>query len=108
VGPRRAAELMMTNRVLSAQEAMELGLVTRVVPPERVEAEALALATQLAAGPTEAYGHVKRLLLASAGESLETQMELEARAIADAARTADAREGMAAFFEKREPRFHGR
>jgi 2-(1,2-epoxy-1,2-dihydrophenyl)acetyl-CoA isomerase len=108
VGPRRAAELMMTNRVLTAQEALDLGLVTRVVPPERVEAEALELAKQLAAGPTEAYGHVKRLLLSSAGESLETQMELEARAIADAARTADAREGMAAFFEKRNPTFKGR
>jgi len=108
LGARRAVELMLTNRRLDAEEAFDWGLVNRVVSPEAVEEEAEAVARQLAAGPTEAYGLVKKLVLESAGNTLETQMELESRAIADAARTEDAKEGMAAFFEKRDPTFHGR
>ena len=65
------------------------------------------IARRLASGATEAYGITKRLVLSSFVESLESQMELEARAIADAARSADAKEGIAAFFEKRAPRFQG-
>jgi len=108
IGSRRTIELMLTNRRLDATEAESWGLVNRVVAPDLVDDEADALAHQFAAGPTEAYGLVKRLVLASAGNTLETQMELESRGIADAARTEDAREGMAAFFEKREPTYHGR
>jgi len=108
VGNRRTLELMMTNRRLEAEEALAWGLVNRVVAPEQVEEEALAFARQLANGPTEAFGLVKKLVLASAGNTLETQMELESRAIADASRTQDAKEGMAAFFEKRDPTYHGR
>jgi len=59
------------------------------------------------AGATEAYGITKRLVLSSFVESLESQMELEGRGIADAARTADAREGVEAFFAKRKPSFEG-
>ena len=108
IGGRRTLELMLTNRRLEAEEALAWGLVNRVVAPDCVEEEALAFATQLANGPTEAFGLVKKLVLASAGNTLETQMELESRAIADASRTADAKEGMAAFFEKRDPTFQGR
>lgn len=108
IGARRTLELMFTNRRLAAEEAHAWGLVNRVVAPERVDEEARDVARRLAAGPTEAYGLVKKLVLASGGNGLETQMELEARAIADAARTGDAREGMAAFLEKREPTFNGR
>jgi len=108
IGKRRAVELMLTNRRLDAAEAEAWGLVNRIVAPDLVDEEADALARQLAAGPTEAYGLVKRLVLASAGNTLETQMELESRAIADSARSEDAREGMAAFFEKRDPSYHGR
>jgi 2-(1,2-epoxy-1,2-dihydrophenyl)acetyl-CoA isomerase len=63
IGPRRASELMITNRVLPAEEALGWGLVSRVVEDERVREEARALARTLAAGPTQAYGAVKRLLL---------------------------------------------
>jgi 2-(1,2-epoxy-1,2-dihydrophenyl)acetyl-CoA isomerase len=105
VGVRRALELALTNRVLSAREAQDWGLVTRVVPDAALAAEAQALATQLAAGATRAYGAAKRLLHHSFAESLETQMELEAQAIAEQARGADAREGIAAFIAKRAPRF---
>ncbi|HTM62133.1 MAG TPA: enoyl-CoA hydratase-related protein [Burkholderiales bacterium] len=107
VGMRRALELAITNRVLSAKEAHEWGIVTRVVPDAELLTEADSLARQLAAGATRAYGAAKRLLHHSFAESLETQMELEAQAIADAARTRDAREGIAAFIAKRKPDFRG-
>ena len=107
VGVRRALELALTNRVLTAREAQEWGLVTRVVPDAALAAEAQALAAQLAAGATRAFGAAKRLLHHSSSESLETQMELEAQAIAERSRGADAREGIAAFIAKRAPRFGG-
>jgi 2-(1,2-epoxy-1,2-dihydrophenyl)acetyl-CoA isomerase len=85
-----------------------MGLVNRVVPAASLLAEAEALAARLASGATEAFGAVKRLLLLSASQSLESQMEWEARAIADTARTRDGAEGIAAFLAKRAPRFEGR
>jgi len=107
VGLRRTQELMLTNRMLSAQEALEWGLVTKVVPHEELEAQVSALAEELAAGPTDAFGGVKRLLVSSAHQSLETQMELESREITSACATADGREGIAAFLEKRAAQFRG-
>jgi 2-(1,2-epoxy-1,2-dihydrophenyl)acetyl-CoA isomerase len=108
VGLRRALELTLTSRVFSAAEALALGIVTRVVPETRLRDEAHALGAALAAGPTQALGASKRLLHVGWTGTLETQMELEARAIADIARTQDAREGIAAFVEKRPPNFSGR
>ena len=105
VGVRRALELALTNRVLSAREAADWGIVNKVMPDAELQAEALALAKQLASGATGALGAAKRLLHHSSSESLETQMELEAQAIADRARTTDAREGIAAFIAKRAPKF---
>lgn len=107
IGTRRALELMLTNRVLSSQEALAWGLVNRVVADDQLAQESEGLARQLATGPTLAFGAVKQLLLSSANESLETQMEHEARAIADAARSSDAQEGIEAFFAKRRPKFNG-
>jgi 2-(1,2-epoxy-1,2-dihydrophenyl)acetyl-CoA isomerase len=108
VGLRRALDLALTSRVLSAAEAAALGIVTRVVPEARLLDEARALAAELAAGPTQALGATKRLLHAGWNDTLETQMELETRVIADIARTHDAHEGIAAFVAKRPPRFTGR
>ena len=108
IGARRTAELMITNRLLSAEEALDWGLVNSVVEDDRVHTEAEALARKLAAGPTEAYGAVKRLLLESHQDSLESQMEREAREIAQVARTEDARGAIRAFVEKKKPRFSGR
>ena len=107
VGLRRALELTLTNRVLSAVEAVALGIATRVVPEAELLDEAQALAAEFAAGPTQAYGAAKRLLHAGWTGTLETQMELETRTIADVARGGDAREGIAAFVEKRPPKFSG-
>lgn len=107
IGPSRTRELMLTNRRLSAGDALEWGLANELVPATELSARAGVLARQLASGPTAAFGQVKTLLAASATNSLETQMELEARAIADSARTADAREGIDAFLNKRKPQFKG-
>jgi 2-(1,2-epoxy-1,2-dihydrophenyl)acetyl-CoA isomerase len=106
-GLRRAMELALTGRELSAQEAFEWGIVNRVVPDEVLSEEATGLAERLATGPTRALGASKRLLHGGWTETLETQMEHETRAIADISRTADAREGIAAFTQKRAASFEG-
>ncbi|MFC1989563.1 enoyl-CoA hydratase/isomerase family protein [Chloroflexota bacterium] len=108
VGLKRALELTLTNRVLSAQEALEWGIVTKVVPEAELLAQAHALAKQLAGGATKAIGASKRLLHNSWTETLETQMEHESQAIAGAAHTDDARAGITAFIEKRAAEFKGR
>ncbi len=108
IGMRRMQELTLLNRRLSAAEALEWGLVTKVVELDALATEAVALATQLASGPTEAYASARRLMLSSIGSSLEEQMELEAREIAANAVGADGSEGIAAFVGKRAPEFKGR
>lgn len=107
VGLRRALDLALTNRVLSADEAMDWGLASRVVSDDDLLSEAEALAGRLAEGATWALGTAKGLLHGGFGESLETQMEMETRAIADSVRTHDGREGIRAFVEKRRPAFTG-
>jgi 2-(1,2-epoxy-1,2-dihydrophenyl)acetyl-CoA isomerase len=108
IGLRRAMELYFTNRVLTAREALEWGLVTRVVPDAELRPAVTALAAELAQGPTKAFGAAKRLLHQSTWESLETQMELEAQAIAASGHTEDFRAGVTAFAQKATPTFRGR
>jgi 2-(1,2-epoxy-1,2-dihydrophenyl)acetyl-CoA isomerase len=108
VGLRRAMELYLTNRVLTAREALDWGLVTRVTPDAELRPAVHALARELAQGPTRAFAEAKRLLHRSTHESLETQMELEAQAIAASGHTEDFREGVTAFAAKRTPEFRGR
>ena len=107
VGLKRALELALTNRELSAQEALDLGIVTQVVADTEVLSRAGAVAAQLAAGPTKALGATKRLMHSGWSETLETQMEQESWGIADMACTLDAQEGIAAFLGKRSPEFNG-
>lgn len=107
VGLRRAAELILTDRVLSAEEALDWGVVTRVVPDDALVSEARNLAKQLAAGAMLAQVNSKKLLRASHGHSLEQQLDLEAESVARTASSADGLEGMAAFAQKRKPRFGG-
>lgn len=107
VGLRKALELYLTNRVLSAKEALAWGLVTRVVPDADFRGAVDTLARELAQGPTKAYGGAKRLFHQSTWESLETQMELETQAIANSGRTADFKQGVTAFASKKTPTFRG-
>jgi 2-(1,2-epoxy-1,2-dihydrophenyl)acetyl-CoA isomerase len=106
VGLRKAQELMLTNRTLNAAEACELGLVTRVVADEALTAQADQLAAELADSARLSTAYVKKLLLASAGNDLETQMELEAQLVSQCAASPDGREGIQAFVEKRKPEFN--
>jgi 2-(1,2-epoxy-1,2-dihydrophenyl)acetyl-CoA isomerase len=108
VGLRRAMELYFTNRVLTAREALDWGLVTHVVADPELGAAVATLARELAQGPSKAFGGAKRLLHQSTWESLETQMELEAQAIAASGRTEDFRNGVIAFARKQSPAFQGR
>ena len=105
IGTRRSLELMLTNRLLKAPEALEWGIVNQVVSDDAVLETAMQLARELARGATAAFGVTKRLLLASGSASLETQMEMEGDAIAAASGTPAGREGIAAFLEKRPAKF---
>jgi 2-(1,2-epoxy-1,2-dihydrophenyl)acetyl-CoA isomerase len=108
IGLRRSMELYFTNRVLTAREAAEWGLITRAVPDAEFKGAVDALARELAQGPTRAFGIAKRLLHQSTWESLETQMELEAQGIAACGHTEDFKAGVTAFAEKKTPAFRGR
>ena len=108
VGLLRAKELMLTNRVLSAPEAQEWGLVNAVVPAEDLMATAQGVAAKIAAGPTKAFGGVKRLLDTAFSDGLETQLDRETRSIAAMMQTEDGPAGIAAFLAKQTPDFKGR
>jgi 2-(1,2-epoxy-1,2-dihydrophenyl)acetyl-CoA isomerase len=105
IGHRRALELALTDRELSATEALELGLVTRVVPDARLREDGDALARRLADGPTLALAATKRLLWEGISASIEDALREEARTVSALGATADAREGLAAVIERRPPRF---
>jgi 2-(1,2-epoxy-1,2-dihydrophenyl)acetyl-CoA isomerase len=107
IGMRRFQEIYLLNKVISAEEAASIGLITSVVDDAMLQDEALKLAQRLAAGPTKAYGAMRRLALNSFSTTLETQMELESRAISSMCRTADVQEGMTAMVERRRPTFKG-
>lgn len=108
VGMKRTLELALANRLLSAEEAFQWGIVTRVVPEDDLIKEATALAGRLAEGPTQAFGSTKRLLQSGLTDSFEGQMKHESRSISEMARTADGCEGIKAFVEKRKPIFKGK
>jgi 2-(1,2-epoxy-1,2-dihydrophenyl)acetyl-CoA isomerase len=108
VGSARAFEWMSTNRKLSAVDALDWGLVSEVVDPERLAERTAERAAELAALPTRGVAMTKRLFDHAETATLEEQLELEAQLQAAATRTADFHEGVAAFHEKREPRFSGR
>jgi 2-(1,2-epoxy-1,2-dihydrophenyl)acetyl-CoA isomerase len=105
VGLKRATELMFLGDRFDARGALELGLINRVVPDAALEAEAMALATWLANGPTHAYGRTKALLEGSVGQLLEQQLKREAESFAACAATEEFVEGVRAFLGKRPPNF---
>jgi 2-(1,2-epoxy-1,2-dihydrophenyl)acetyl-CoA isomerase len=106
VGPKRALDLLLTNRRISAHEAADLGLVSRVVDPGQLSGEADRLAAALAGGATGAIGATRRLVAAGLSNELDAHLDREARCLAEAAVSADGREGVTAFLEKRPPRFN--
>lgn len=108
VGPHRAKVMMLQGRKLSAAEALDWGVADQVVAPEALASSVSQMAESLANGPTAAFGRMKNLLADAECTSLETQLELEARGIAACVESEDAREGIAAFMEKRKPAFLGR
>ncbi len=105
VGLRKAQELAFANRTLSAHEAAEWGLISRVVPDDNLFEEARAVCQSLVKGPRYAQAVVKRLLFCSLRNGLEEQMEIEGREIANAAASSEGKEGIRAFIEKRPPQF---
>jgi 2-(1,2-epoxy-1,2-dihydrophenyl)acetyl-CoA isomerase len=108
MGPARAKHFFLLSETLDAAAAQLAGLVDIVVDDDRVLAEAERIGRELAAGPTEAYGGIKRLFLQATSRSFESQLEDEAQTLAAISKTADAREGIKAFREKRSPNFQGR
>lgn len=108
VGLRRALEIALLGDTFDAEAALRTGLVNRVVPAAALDAEVDALAARLAGGATLALGRIKRLMRASFDRDLAAQLDAERQAFRASAATADFREGLAAFFGKRPPRFVGR
>ena len=106
VGLRKAQELTFLNTRVTADDAVHLGLITRAVDDAAFEAEVQSTAARLAAAATPALGRVRNLLLDSFGASIESQMEAEARSIAELSSTPHGREGVAAFVAKRKPQFN--
>lgn len=106
LGYSRAAELVYTGKLLSGREAAQWGLINRAVTTDALEAEVTQLARQIASGPTVALGLSKRIL--QAGGSFDEVVALEAQALRECFGTADLREGLGAFMQKRAPQFRGK
>ncbi len=108
VGVGKAMELCFTGEKIKADQALELGIVNRVVPAEELITSAMAWAQQLAAMPTKAIGLTKRLINQAYRNDLNDQLEAEAFAQATAGKTKDHREGVLAFLDKRQAKFEGK
>ena len=100
--------MILTNRVVSSDEALAWGLVEKVVPGESLLGEARRMAVQFSVGPTQGYAGAKRLQLAAFESGLVTSLRLEAAEMNRASKTTDSLEAIRAFVEKRVPQFAGR
>ena len=108
IGMARAKDLVFTARFVEAAEALSLGLVNEVVPDDQLMVRAEALAADLASGPTFAFGLAKKLFHMASAPSYEDFLDMEAFVQPQLDQTEDHREGVAAFREKRKPKFVGR
>ena len=108
IGLKRAKELFLLNRTLNGQEALEWGMVNRLVPADQVLPQAMEMARQLAQGPTSALIAAKQLMARSYSTALFEQMDAEGRELARHAAHPDGQEGIQAFAEKRRPKFRGK
>ena len=107
VGWKRAAEMMFTGDLITAQRAAEMGMINSVAADGELMSQVMAMAEKLANAPTAAIGQIKKLLEASARNDYGSQLDLERQTQIDAGRTKDFAEGVSAFLEKRPPRFVG-
>ncbi len=105
VGVMRAKQIFFTNTSLSAQQCLELGIVSEVVPDAQLAARTDSLAETLSRSATGALGRIKHLVDGAYGRSLQEQLELEHHLMVESAASAHAAEGIAAFIEKRAPKF---
>jgi 2-(1,2-epoxy-1,2-dihydrophenyl)acetyl-CoA isomerase len=108
VGDKIAAELFMTGDAVSAQRAVEIGMINRAVPAASLMDEANQFAAKLATGPTGSIGRIKRMLNATFSNDLNAQLALEHECQIESGKSDDFKEGVAAFFEKRPPEFSGK
>ncbi|HET6560969.1 MAG TPA: enoyl-CoA hydratase-related protein [Marmoricola sp.] len=108
VGRAKAIELLYEPRTIGAEEALELGLASRVVEGQTLMAEARTLASRLAAGPTASYGAIRRSVAHAAGHTFEESLAFEAEMMTLTGSTEDHRNAVAAFVAKEKPTFHGR
>ncbi|MGW0711529.1 enoyl-CoA hydratase/isomerase family protein [Streptomyces sp. NPDC002643] len=107
VGPKRALDLLLTNRRIRAPEAAEMGLVSRVVAADRLAGAAEETAAALARGATGAFGATRRLVAAGLSTGRDAHLDAEARDLTAAAVSAEGREGVAAFLAGRDPHYAG-
>lgn len=108
VGLKRATEIFLTGKTMTAAEALELGLINRVESADQVLEQGRMLAQMLAAGPTAAFARLKKLLNATFDNDLAAHLKMEARLFSESSATADFQAGVKAFLEKRAPEFVGR
>lgn len=107
IGLKKTKELMITNRKITAKEALDMGLIDQVVKHDELKNIAMETAEKLSQGATKAYGAVKTLLADTFSSSLESHLEQEARSLNIRAQGHDGKEGVKAFIEKRKPSFKG-
>jgi len=109
VGPQKCAELVMTGKSISARKALEWGIISGVVPLDKLMMEVQSLALYFANGPTQALGRAKRLIDTSVTHSLEEQLEEERQALIEVSKTHDFKEGLQAVVDKKgKPNFEGK
>jgi 2-(1,2-epoxy-1,2-dihydrophenyl)acetyl-CoA isomerase len=107
IGEKLAAELFMTGESVSAERAAQFGMINRVTTTDGLMTEALLMARKLAAAPTGSIGRIKRMLNASFANDLRAQLDLEHEMQIESGKANDFKEGVQAFFEKRQPNFTG-
>ncbi|MDQ3799259.1 MAG: enoyl-CoA hydratase-related protein [Acidobacteriota bacterium] len=107
VGEKLAAEIFMTGETISAEKALAIGMINRVVTADNLMTEATAMAKRLALAPTGSIGRIKRMLNASFSNDLSQQLRLEHESQIESGKSQDFKEGVTAFFEKRQPQFTG-
>lgn len=108
VGTKKATEILMTGKNMTAQEVLELGLINRVAPADQVLEAGRQLAAKFAKGPTAAYAKVKQLINQSYTNNLHDQLALESDLICQSSTTEDFRGGITAFLSKQKPEFKGK